>query len=334
MVDAPAPATPQLEIKYLLPSEKFDEHGQILASHPHVDDFGPNELNDFVQVFQILQIGEKLIDSNSFDLIKHFLLNEVNEFIAVSLPAANMLRDCLKTSIEPFRNYEKKLISILEAEPGEEGGSESIAKLIDTVRSEMKNGICDKWVQLNQELLDKTARLKEKVQANSELADFRPSVILAESCFNRNIADILRYKVELNKTDLLANIAQAKQYYEAAIQLSKDEFPAEANLQYLSSVLNYCVFKYDCLGLHEEAFEELGKVHSIASKKLKEISGKVSPDYNEGIMFISHVCLFNLQSWRRANNNANDAADGGANEQDDMGDQSDSTLSSEKDDNE
>lgn len=68
------------------------------------------------------------------------------------------------------------------------------------------------------------------------------------------------------------NIDDSKHYYELAIKISKDEFPAEANLQYMSAVLNHCVFQYDCLGNHKEAFQELSQVHSIATKTLKGIS--------------------------------------------------------------
>jgi len=315
--------------QHLLPSEKAEEHASFVASHTAIGDFNEAELQEYLATFQILQTGDKLIDDNSFQLLKKYLLEDLNDFLAASLPTANLLRDSLKTAIEPYRNYEKKLTILLDSESHEAEG-EDLSKCVEKIRTEMSNEICDQWIKLNKDLLEKCTKLKEKISQEASLSDFSPSVNLAESCFNRNIADIHRYKIELRVDDREKNIDDSKHYYELAIKISKDEFPAEANLQYMSAVLNHCVFQYDCLGNHKEAFQELSQVHSIATKTLKGISEEISPEYNEGIMFISHVCLFNLQSWKRATDNGiNDVPDMAGHEVGDENiDQTDSSMDS------
>jgi 14-3-3 protein epsilon len=192
----------------------------------------------------------------------------------------NLLAQVYKMAIASRRRAIKDVQAIIQDTPPSVESARRRPRLIlflATLKQELR-GICLDLISLIDTLLAPAA--------------FEPDQRVA---YEKMKADYLRYVAEDKEAPTFAaDSAQARQCYETAMEIATQEYPSTSPV-FLGLVLNFTVFLYEIMELHNEAIELAQRTYA---ETIDLIEATADSAYNDSAKLL-HLLRENYVGWIR-----------------------------------
>jgi len=233
------------------------------------------------------------------DQKKHFIeeyIDTENIYLLCLPHISSLFHQMLKSSAASDRNILRE-IDISQAShsmhQSSENSPDQSLQFVDELFKNQFEGNFEFLMGLGSKFIAKIKEARESLVSDPvKYKDMISLIDYSISNFQRNMADILRYKIQIKQEcDLAKNepavpsvddptVTECLKYYHDAIATAESLFPYDANEALLSAQLNLSVFLYDVLHKKKEALDIVDDVID----KCKAAISKVMNDIHHTIM--------------------------------------------------
>jgi len=244
-------------------------------------------------------------DDQQVHAIQNYINNE-NRFLICTPTIASLFHQLLKISVSCHRDNIQELAC---------SDQTPIIKNIQQIYQDHFDESFSLISHLGTVMIEKNEAALKELSTRDDCDNLKTLISYVYSYFLRNMADVHRYRIQVSpsQSNLEADIATCLKFYERAIDVSRELFPAHSNDAYMSAQLNRTVFLHDVVpGAKDQAFKISSEVQEKCLEQINQLNNTLDTNILNQILCLSNLLGSNRSKWesmQRGDNGEGDTSD-------------------------